>query len=215
MIKIENIDTWGFEHALRGMRNPYNSWGKSDSVTIESFTDIGMNDMELAKKLIKGGTEHRKFLRQIFVSMDITAPLFMFKEFDTYKIGVTSNSCSTMHTIMQKEFTEEDFSMEHLTSIYREHFLETIDYLNDIRNLYLHYEEEADKSEFPTKKDVWWQMIQMLPSSYNQTSNVSLNYENLYTMYHDRSGHKLDEWLIFRKYIFRILIIISYISIPY
>ena len=195
MIKFETNDVWGFEWAFKGMRNPMNSWDKSDSDWL--FQEIGENDLILAKKLINAGSEHRKFLRQIYVSVDITAPLYWWKEFDTYKIGTVANSCSTMHKIHTKEFTLEDFSCEHLinepfpvTDEYVETYLDcmtdTIKALNCARRMFL---ETKDKK-------YWWQIIQLLPSSYNQTRTVTMTYENIYTMRQQRKGHKLDEWRI-------------------
>ena len=195
MIKFETNDVWGFEWAFKGMRNPMNSWDKSDSNWL--FQEIGENDLALARKLINAGSEHRKFLRQIYVSVDITAPLYFFKEFDTYKIGTVANSTSTMHKIHSKEFTLEDFSCEHLinepfpvTDEYVETYLdcmtETIRALNCARRMFL---ETKDKK-------YWWQMVQLLPSSYNQTRTVTMTYENIYTMRQQRRGHKLDEWRI-------------------
>ena len=193
MIKFETNDVWGFEWAFKGMRNPMNSWDKSDSNWL--FQEIGENDLALAKKLINAGSEHRKFLRQIYVSVDITAPLYWWKEFDTYKIGTVANSCSTMHKIHEKEFTLEDFSCEHLidepfpvTDEYVETYLDcmtdTIKALNCARRMFL---------ETKNKK-YWWQIIQLLPTSYNQTRTVTMTYENIYTMRQQRRGHKLDEW---------------------
>ena len=195
MIKFETNDVWGFEWAFKGMRNPMNSWDKSDSNWL--FQEIGENDLALAKKLISAGSEHRKFLRQIYVSVDITAPLYWWKEFDTYKIGTVANSCSTMHKIHTKEFTLEDFSCEHLinepfpvTDEYVETYLDcltdTIKALNCARRMFL---ETKDKK-------YWWQIIQLLPSSYNQTRTVTMTYENIYTMRQQRKCHKLDEWRI-------------------
>ena len=195
MIKFETNDVWGFEWAFKGMRNPMNSWDKSDSNWL--FQEIGENDLALARKLISAGSEHRKFLRQIYVSVDITAPLYWWKEFDTYKIGTVANSCSTMHKIHEKEFALEDFSCEHLidepfpiTDEYVETYLdcmiETIKALNCARRMFL---ETKDKK-------YWWQIIQLLPSSYNQTRTVTMTYENIYTMRQQRKGHKLDEWRI-------------------
>ena len=195
MIKFETNDVWGFEWAFKGMRNPMNSWDKSDSDWL--FQEIGENDLILAMKLINAGSEHRKFLRQIYVSVDITAPLYWWKEFDTYKIGTVANSCSTMHKIHTKEFTLEDFSCEHLidepfpvTDEYVETYLDcmadTIKALNCARRMFL---ETKDKK-------YWWQIIQLLPSSYNQTRTVTMTYENIYTMRQQRKGHKLDEWRI-------------------
>lgn len=204
MIKVENIDVWGFEHAIRGMRNPLNSWDKSDSRwcyennrdeskcdalccddCVHRFYEIGKNDLDLMRRLYKGGSEHRKYLRQICVSMDIAAPLYWWKEFDTYKVGTTANSCSTMHKIHAKEFTLEDFSIEHLNEdVVEKPFNTIIDCLNFFRGLYLQSKD----------KDDWWQMIQLLPSSYNQRRTVTMNYENVVNMIHQRTGHKLDEW---------------------
>ncbi len=185
MIKVEKIDTWGFEHTVRGMRNPMNSWDKSDSFNYGGSFILGKNDLELMRKLIKAGNSHRKFLRQIFVSMDITAPLYWWKEFDTYKVGTVANSCSTMHNIHEKEFTIDDFSIEHLNvDVLENPFKTIIDCLNFFRELYLN---DGDKND-------WWQMIQLLPSSYNQKRTVTMNYENILNIMEQRSNHKLDEW---------------------
>ena len=194
MIKVENIDIWGFEHAIRGMRNPLNSWAKSDSLafgTATIYADneivaemIGPNDLTLMKTLYQAGPEHRKYLRQIFVSMDITAPLYWWKEFDTYKVGTVANSCSTMHTIHRKEFTLDDFSHEHLDAANSVWLETTVDQLNKNRKRYL----ETKDNQF------WWNMIQLLPSSYNQKRTVTMNYENVATIIRQRSHHKLDEW---------------------
>lgn len=184
MIKFETNDVWGFEWAFKGMRNPMNSWDKSDSNWL--FQDIGENDLMLAMKLINAGSEHRKFLRQIYVSVDITAPLYWWKEFDTYKVGTVANSCSTMHKIHEKEFTIDDFSHEHLDYISLGYLYKLIDHLNYVREDYI-----ETKS-----KDKWWQIIQLLPSSYNQTRTVTMTYENIYTMRQQRKGHKLDEWRV-------------------
>ena len=150
------------------------------------FQEIGENDLTLAKKLINAGSEHRKFLRQIYVSVDITAPLYWWKEFDTYKVGTVANSCSTMHKIHEKKFTLDDFSHEHLDYISLGYLYKLIDHLNYVREDYI-----ETKS-----KDKWWQMIQLLPSSYNQTRTVTMTYENIYTMRKQRKGHKLDEWSV-------------------
>ena len=218
MIKVENIDVWGFEHAIRGMRNPMNSWDKSDTVfqlvlrhgkehgRVETM--IGPNDLDLMKRLYKAGTEHRKYLRQIFVSMDITAPLYWWKEFDTYKFVVPDpehievNSCSTMHKIAAKEFELNDFSHEHLRYEYSDgdgsfdeaswpevSLLNTIETLNRARDLYL---KSKDKKH-------WWLMIQLLPSSYNQKRTITMNYETIVTMIKQRTNHKLNEWNDFVK----------------
>jgi len=189
MIKVEQIDTWGIEHAIRGMRNHMNSWHKSDSFKDETdiayYFRIGSNDLALMKKLIKSGHSHRKFLRQIFVSMDITAPLYWWKQFDTYKVGTVANSCSTIHMIHEKEFTIDDFSHEHLyDDVRKDSFLNIIDCLNFFRALYLQNKDKADR----------WQIIQLLPSSYNQKRTVTFNYENALNMIEQREGHEFDEW---------------------
>lgn len=198
MIKVENIETWGFEHAIRGMRNPLNSWERSDSQMMwtedPSYDNIGRpdlamnmaigeNDLTLMQKLYAAGQPHRKYLRQIFVSMDIIAPLYWWKEFDTYKVGTTANSCSTMHKIAAKEFTLDDFSHEHLLD---PHGLlaDIVTDLNSWREVYLQSKN----------KDYWWQLIQLLPSSYNQRRTVSMTYENVMNMLDYRENHKLDEW---------------------
>lgn len=194
-MKLENTDVWGFKHALRGMRNPMNSWKLSDS-KFDNGVEIGENDMGLSKKLINAGNEHRKFLRQIMVSVDITAPLYWWKEFDTYKIGTVANSCSTMHRIHSKPFELSDFSYEHL---FNDMKLQTIiKWLNQYRELYVNWDDSKKykdtKGRIVNKKDVWWQMIQLLPSSYNQKRTVTMDYENIRSMVHQRSSHKLDEW---------------------
>lgn len=246
MIKFENTEVMNFEAALRGMRNPLNSWDKSDTGWIddedyevddfiaEAWKEqvdgqlhrvkvIGENDMTLAKKLIAAGSDHRKFLRQIFVSVDITAPLYWWKEFDTYKVGTVANSCSTMHTIHKKEFTREDFSCEHLidnwigdnveaVSEFKPELSEdtypilptdvldiTINALNSYREAYLRYSKLPTKDlekHKAIKKKLWQQMIQLLPSSYNQKRTITMTYENLRNMYHARRNHKLDEWRV-------------------
>lgn len=197
MIEISNVEIVGWQAAIRGMRNPLNSWNKSDSVfcwdensDCECFK-IGDNDLNLMTKLRKAGTDHRKFMRMIAVYADITAPLYYFKELDTYKVGTVANSCSTMHKIHAKEFTLDDFSHEHLTDVSMIAFEATIDTLNHYRLCYL---DTKDKEE-------WWQMIQLLPSSYNQKRTVMLNYEVLSNMYKSRKAHKLDEWREFCKWI--------------
>ena len=210
MLKVENLETWGFEHAIRGMRNPMNSWDKSDSRPVranlygsdESIYPLGFalgkKDLDLMRRLYNAGPEHRKYLRQIFVSLDITAPLYWWKEFDTYKVGTVANSCSTMHKIASKEFDLSDFSIDHISYIpvevsngyesYKDdaldHFHETIRLLNTYRKLYL---DTKDKT-------YWWQLIQLLPSSYNQKRTITMNYENAITIIKQRAGHKLDEW---------------------
>lgn len=237
MLKIKSTDVMGWEAAIRGMRNPMNSWEKSDSSFEDVFEDpenlhtyymksveIGPNDFDLMKRLRNAGTDHRKFMRMITVYVDITAPLYWWKEFDTYKVGTVANSCSTMHKIADKEFTLDDFSCEHLfgpedmipsnerteTSIYEDASLAcvnidgndcyftpkgfiqmTCNILNRYRNRFL---ETKDKR-------YWWQMIQLLPSSYNQRRTVMLNYEVLANMYRSRKNHKLDEWHTFCDWI--------------
>ena len=201
MIKLEKTDVYGWEAAIRGMRNPMNSWDKSDSVTttqlamfdtpIKSEFTIGMNDYELMMKLAKGGSVHAKYRRMITVTVDITAPLYWWKEFDTYKIGTVANSCSTMHKIHDKEFTLDDFSHEHLTKHFKTDLTCTILSLNYARKKFL---ETNDKL-------FWWQMIQLLPTSYNQKRTVQMNYEVLVGMFRDRKNHKLDEWHTFCDWI--------------
>lgn len=210
MIKIEETETYGWKAAIRGMRNPKNSWDKSDSKQVSDMLmdeqtyvpahfEIGPNDSNLMHRLCAAGSDHRKFMRMIVVYCDITAPLYWWKEFDTYKVGTTENSCSTMHKIHAKEFTIEDFSTENLITrekplieggdqveppngIWLAH--RTVQTLNQYRELYI---ETKDKK-------YWWQMIQLLPSSYNQKRTVMLNYEVLTNMYNSRRHHKLDEW---------------------
>lgn len=200
MIKIEKVKTYGWEQAIRGMRNPLNSWDKSDSrkldskgylageIVIDDYV-IGNNDKTLMMKLRNAGTDHRKFMRMICVYADITAPLYYFKEFETYKVGTVANSCSTMHKIHAKKFTLDDFSHEHLFEI---------EVLNTIIGYLNHYRDEFLRTK---DKECWWQMIQMLPSSYNQKRTVMLNYEVLANMYKSRKNHKLDEWRDFCKWI--------------
>lgn len=205
MIKIENVDVFGWKAAIRGMRNPMNSWEKSDSAFIGDVGGqfyIGEDDLKLMKRLAKSGSDHGKFLRMINVTVDITAPLYWWKEFDTYKVGTVANSCSTMHKIHAKEFTLDDFSCEHLDTRTKALLEEIIKALNDYRKLYIEY--NADDFEIkgcPSKKDIWWQMIQLLPASYNQRRTVQLNYEVLRNMYHARKNHKLDEWIEFCKWV--------------
>ena len=185
MIKIENIDVYGFEAAIRGARNPMNSWDRMDSCYNNGEFEIGENDYKLLKNLTIAGPEHRKWNRMVTVTMDITAPLYFLKEWDTYKVGTVANSCSTMHKIQAKKFEMSDFSVEHLRSLRVMH--EVIDELNFYR----------DKFNKDKKKEDWWEMIQLLPSSYNQKRTVHLNYEVLGTIYHQRRHHKLDEWVEF------------------
>ena len=235
MLKIENAEVLGWEHAIRGMRNPMNSWEKSDSRSCGTCGDcdicidydncpfdhdghkfvIGPNDLDLMTRLRNAGTDHRKFMRMITVYLDITAPLYWWKEFDTYKVGTVANSCSTMHKITDKEFTLDDFSCEHLLSGWTgndkngewvilpgpiECLENVVIMLNRVRDSYL----IASKTESETglsAKDIWWQMIQLLPSSYNQKRTVMLNYEVLANIYKSRKGHRLDEWHTFCDWI--------------
>ena len=222
MIKIENLKVYGFEPAIRGMRNPMNSWARSDSdfnVECRTCTDstqdcdtcpvainvckdlLGRNDLDRAISLAKGGPVHAKYRRYIDVYVDITAPLYFWKEFDTYRVGVCPNptdiemnSCSTMHKITAKEFTLDDFSCEHLSKESMDILNNTISVLNAYRTEYLN----TDACD--TKKDIWWQLIQLLPSSYNQKRTLKLNYEVLSNMYEFRSDHKLDEWRILMEF---------------
>ena len=185
MIKIENIDVYGWEAAIRGARNPMNSWNRMDSCYNNGEFEIGENDYKLLKNLTIAGPEHRKWNRMVTVTMDITAPLYFLKEWDTYKVGTVANSCSTMHRIQAKKFEMSDFSVEHLRSLRVMH--EVIDELNFYR----------DKFNKDKKKEDWWEMIQLLPTSYNQKRTVHLNYETLGSIYHQRKHHKLDEWHVF------------------
>lgn len=226
MLKIENVEIHGWEPAIRGMRNPKNSWAKSDSTNEENCEECiyyadytvckynhiheclnfkaGPNDLDLMTRLRNAGTDHRKFMRMIVVYMDVTAPLYWWKEFDTYKVGTAANSCSTMHKIADKEFTFDDFSHEKLIKsvcmeIQEQHIrispiqalATTIECLNSYRDLYLQTKD----------KKYWWQMIQLLPSSYNQRRTVMLNYEVLANIYKSRRNHKLDEWHTFCDWI--------------
>lgn len=225
MIQIKNVDVYGWEHAIRGMRNPKNSWDKSDSsfcsvdsvgiclnpiesllcedCSVRDFT-VGPNDYALMKKLSKAGTDHRKYMRMIVMYLDITAPLYWWKEFDTYKVGTVVNSCSTMHKIADKEFTLDDFSHENLIPVDENHVkgegiaLTTLQIIIVVLNIYRKlYLETKDKK-------YWWQMIQLLPSSYNQKRTVMLNYEVLANIYKSRKNHKLDEWVSFCNWIERL-----------
>lgn len=200
MIKIENVvlaSPEQMEFIIEGMRNPMNSWEKSDSeyetagYDIVGF-DLGENDHSLMQRLSNAGTEHRKYMRMMPVYVRITAPLYWWKEFDTYKVGTVANSCSTMHKIAEKEFTLEDFSCEHLSTVSLNYLRNCIEHLNFIRDVY-----NEDKSN----KGAWWQMIQLLPSSYNQTRNVMLNYEVIANIHRQRKNHMLDEWREFCKWI--------------
>ena len=216
MIKIENTELVGWEAAIRGMRNPLNSWEKSDSKWYSigiptsnpaAINDkylsqkycIGDNDLDLMKRLRNAGTDHRKFMRMITVYVDITAPLYWWKEFDTYKVGTVANSCSTMHKIHAKEFTLEDFSCEHLFDTPESEFNDSMDVLKEVIDILNLYRDHFVKN--PHRKDYWWQLIQLLPSSYNQRRTVMLNYEVLANIYKSRRNHKLDEWHVFCKWI--------------
>lgn len=227
MLKIENTEVLGWDAAIRGMRNPLNSWEKSDSQFVRDpdygcfgvcpcaelvdcdCCHVGPNDLKLMNTLRNAGTDHRKFMRMITVYLDITAPLYWWKEFDTYKVGTVANSCSTMHKIAAKEFTLDDFSHEHLVDDLdvrieiggtdhrdtgpMEVLGMTIDVLNHYREKYLAATKTEEYTGLPAK-DIWWQMIQLLPSSYNQKRTVMLNYEVLANIYKSRRHHKLDEW---------------------
>lgn len=183
MIRVEHMEVWGFQHAIRGMRNPMNSWKRSDSTFHQDGTfEIGPNDLDLMRRLYRSGTEHRKYFRQIFVAMDITAPIYWWKEFDTYKIGTAANSTSTMHKIAAKTFELSDFSVEHLRT--DEEMNVVLGWLNKYRDNYLKTKDKTD----------WWAMIQLLPESYNQTRTVTMNYENVVNIIRQRTHHKLDEW---------------------
>ena len=187
MIKIENIEVYGFEAAIRGARNPMNSWDRMDTCYNNGEFEIGENDYDLLRRLTIAGPEHRKWNRMVTVTMDITAPLYWWKEYDTYKIGTVADSCSTMHKIHAKGFELDDFSTEHLDDSALETMSMVIAELNSNRVLF----------NSVKNKDYWWNMIQLLPASYNQKRTVHLNYEVLGTIYHQRRHHKLDEWHVF------------------
>ena len=233
MLKIENFEVLGWEHAIRGMRNPMNSWEKSDSNFFDdseghvcnicqgrgsmSLIEIGPNDYALMKNLRNAGTDHRKFMRMITVYLDITAPLYWWKEFDTYKVGTVANSCSTMHKIAAKEFDINDFSHEHIEELDGDEYnmsydwlLRTVDILNHYRKEYSIASEKLKRTDLTEaerkhvlaqQKLYWWQMIQLLTTSYNQKRTVMLNYEVLANIYKSRRNHKLDEWLTFCDWI--------------
>ena len=237
MLKIEKTEVVGWEAAIRGMRNPMNSWEQSDSghchkdlardcvtcvhrdtgysACTAGHFDVGPRDYDLMTRLRNAGTDHRKFMRMIEVYVDITAPLYWWKEFDTYKVGTVANSCSTMHKIAAKEFTLSDFSCEHLSGRYDEGLIhpdsplgqlrKTVGWLNQYRDIFINWDSVDDnrKDVFMVreKKDAWWQMIQLLPSSYNQKRTVMLSYEVLANIYKSRRNHKLDEWHTFCDWI--------------
>ena len=228
MLKIENTEVMGWEHAIRGMRNPKNSWEKTDSYPavdcgkcgkieregictkedrdctgFECF-EVGPNDLKLMTTLRNAGTDHRKFMRMITVYLDITAPLYWWKEFDTYKVGTVANSCSTMHKIAEKEFTLDNFSHEHLQGpglVDLEQTIKLLNYYRECFNETIISERRDGLDGEKVKKDWWWQMIQLLPSSYNQKRTVMLNYEVLANIYKSRKNHKLDEWHTFCDWI--------------
>lgn len=213
MLKVANVESWGWEAAIRGMRNPHDSWAKSDSILYEigylgcddcpkrwedcsgllstnnGCFQIGANDLDLACRLIKAGPEHAKFLRMIHVQMDIKAPIYYWKEMDQYKVATTTNSCSTMHRITAKPFVIDDFSHEHLDDFSISRLNNTIEYLNSMREMFL-----LDKN-----KHFWWQMIQLLPSSYNQLRTWDGSMQTILSILKQRKGHKLDEWEQFRQ----------------
>ena len=217
MIKIEKVSVYVLEEAIRGMRNPMNSWNCSDSYHNKEEYDslngqkyvgasnvdycVGYNDNKLMMNLAAGGPVHAKYRRMITVYLDITAPLYWWKEFDTYKVGTVANSCSTMHKITAKKFDTDDFSHEHLDVRTIEMLKSIVDILNDYRDLYVNYNtNDFEIKGCPSKKDIWWQMIQLLPSSYNQKRTVMLNYEVLVGIYRWRKEHKLDEWREFWRW---------------
>ena len=218
MLKIENTEVVGFEAAIRGMRNPMNSWEKSDSrfgcgndneyfcdncsssfhcTSLKKTYNIGPNDLDLMTRLRNAGTDHRKFMRMITVYLDITAPLYWWKEFDTYKVGTVTNSCSTMHKIADKEFTIDDFSIEHLN----DDRSAEVSNLEWFEHLITHLNRDRKRFIETKDKQYWWQLIQLLPSSYNQRRTVMLNYEVLANIYKSRRNHKLDEWHTFCDWI--------------
>lgn len=230
MIKIENVETMGWGGAIRGMRNAMNSWDKSDSkfcrldcITTDvnldeepcnfmcegnlyrGFLQIGEADMKLCKNLIKAGSSDRKFMRMIHVQADVTAPLFLWKELDTYKVGTVANSCSTMHTLHKRDLTIDDFSHEHLSERSLRFLQDLLDEINRNRELYVKGFKGVPGDNAcdvkPYDKAYWWQMIQLLPSSFNQKRTIDLNYETLFSIYHQRKNHKLDEWREFCKWI--------------
>ena len=192
MIELMRTSVMNFENAIRGARNPLNSWAKSDSCYDENGNYIlGENDLSLAVRLCKSGSDHRKFVRMIFVSVDINAPLYWWKEYDTYKVGTVANSCSTMHKIHSKPFSLDDMSTDRMDDASKAVMQQVVDRLEALR---LEYNETKDKS-------LWYSMIQLLPSSYNQMRTCTLNYETLINIYHARRSHKLDEWHVFCDWI--------------
>ncbi len=184
MIKFERYAAMNFENAIRGARNPHNSWDRMDSKVEDGRFVFGEKDLELARKLCRAGSDHRKFIRQIFVTADITAPLYWWKEYDTYKVGTVANSTSTMHKIHSRPFEIDDFSTDRMTEESRAHMQEIIAFLEKLR---IGYNETQDK-------ELWYSMIQLLPESYNQMRTCTFSYENLVSIYQSRKNHKLDEW---------------------
>lgn len=190
MLSVNNVEVWGFRHAIRGMRNPMNSWNRMDSTFDETgaLITLGENDRNLMNRLFKAGTEHRKYLRQVSVSLDITAPLYWWKEFDTYKVGTAANSTSTMHKLTSKIIELSDFSFDsedgEIADFAKEDFLTVVEICESLRLRYMATKE----------KHIWRALIQLLPEGYNQTRTVTLNYENVFNIIHQRTGHKLSEW---------------------
>ena len=205
-MKFERTDVWGFEGAIRGARNPMNSWNKSDSKFWDIDMEIGPNDLDLLQRLIKAGPEHRKFMRQIFVSVDITAPLYFWKELDTYKIGTTANSTSTMHKLASKPITKEDFEMDDYDGslkVYDKEPYNIDDYVDDIWDSIIDYCETLRQRYIETKnKKYWKELIRLLPEGYLQTRTVTMNYENLYSIVRQRKGHRLVEWNSFIGWVY-------------
>lgn len=200
MIQLEQTTVMNFENAIRGARNPMNSWARLDSHTETDGTFVfGPQDLDLAKRLCNAGSDHRKFVRQIFISVDITAPLYWWKEFDTYKVGTVANSTSTMHKIHSKAFSMDDFSTDHLTPDAYKVMENFVAELEKIRVAYM-ASDEGDKNK-SRDKALWYNLIQLLPSSYNQKRTVTMNYENVNGMYHSRKNHKLQEWHTFCDWI--------------
>lgn len=192
MLTVQNTNVMNLYNAIRGARNPMNSWDRMDSILLpDGNCELGPNDLSLARRLARAGSDHRKYLRQIFVSVDITAPLYWWKEYDTYKVGTVANSTSTMHKIHSRPFSREDFSVDQMSKTTLEKMDTVIGWLEELR---LRFIETKDKS-------VWYDMIQFLPSSYNQMRTCTLNYENLVNIYHARKNHKLEEWHVLCRWI--------------
>lgn len=191
MIKMERTDVMNFENAMRGARNPHNSWGRMDSETVNGEFVLGANDLDLARRLAKAGSDHRKFIRQIFITVDITAPIYWWKEYDTYKVGTVANSTSTMHKIHSKSFEMSDFSTDHMNDDTLSMMQKNIEFLESLRCQYI---ENKDKS-------CWYSMIQLLPESYNQMRTCTFSYETALSIYNSRKDHKLEEWHAFCDWI--------------